>query len=108
MPNLPHESVSQPACAGSVLTLTGSMDLAAAERLQREVVQWLEGEGPVWLDWSQAEYLSAAVIQVLLAFEASLARRGRDLQVSADQEDIRRYLELAGVSGKFRVRPQAA
>jgi len=60
----------------------------------------------VALDWAQAEYVHASVIQVLLAWKQSLAEHGRSLVVACDNAQVRAFLELSGLSGQFPTGPR--
>ena len=83
------------------LRLTGPLEPSIAESAYAAALQAAASDGDVGLDWSQAEYLSAPVLQILLALGDGLRRRERRLVVSAGNGAIQQYLELAGVADSF-------
>jgi len=92
----------------ALMTLEGPVDLEAAASLRVEVERLLGGSAAVRIDWHAAGHFCAGAIQVLLALGAALTARGGSLSVAGDNPDIRRFLELAGLSGHFPVREQSA
>lgn len=84
-----------------LLRLRGVLGPDAAAALHREAAQIAAGRGDVGVDWSAAEHVSAASLQVLLALQKSLSGKGRKLEVVADHPAVRRFLETAGLSGRF-------
>lgn len=99
-----HEDTGTPAA----MVLAGQVDLDAAGRLRTEAERFLAGSGDVTLDWHAAEHVGAGAVQVLLALEAALMAQGRALRVASDNPDVRRFLTLAGLSGRFPVLERTA
>lgn len=93
----------EPGDLQTVLVLSGRIDLEASGRMLAEAERLLAGAGPVALDWRAVEHLGAGAIQVLLALEAALTARGRTLRVAGDNPDVRRFLDVAGLSAHFQV-----
>ncbi len=91
----------------NLLVLTGQVGPDAANRLRAEAERLAAGAGAVDLDWREAEMLSASSLQVLVALKISLSKRGRTLQVSGDNPNLRRLLDLAGLSSMFPCRKLA-
>lgn len=85
----------------NLLVLAGQVGLDATAKLLDEAED-LAGEArDVDLDWREADVVSASSLQVLLALGVSLSERGRAMRITADNPDIRRLLELAGLSTRF-------
>jgi hypothetical protein len=55
----------------------------------------------VALDWENAEHVDGCVLQVLLALQLSLNRRGLRVCVARDNPKVRDYLRRAGLSAYF-------
>jgi len=92
----------------TLLVLEGEIGLEAAADLRSEGERLLAGSGGVALDWHAATHVGAGAIQVLLALQAALGARGMALDVARDNPSVRRFLELAGVSGHFPAAEQTA
>ncbi|TAM99543.1 MAG: anti-sigma factor antagonist [Rhizobiaceae bacterium] len=92
--------VEQP--AHHLIELAGMLGLEAAAPLRDEARCLVQSRKNVAIDWSAAEHVGASALQVLLALQKSLEADGRKLSVAADNASVRRYLELAGLSGYFR------
>jgi anti-anti-sigma regulatory factor len=84
-----------------LLLMEGQMDLDAAATLQAAAERLLAGSEGVAIDWHAAGHVCAGAVQVLLALEVALSSCGRALHVANDNPDVRRYLELAGLSSRF-------
>ena len=80
------------------LILTGHVSLDRAVELHGAASKAAKAGRDVVLDWSQAEHLSAAALQVLLALRAALAARGRKLLVNETPAPLLRALEVAGAA----------
>jgi len=91
-----------------LLVLAGDIGLEAAADLRAEAERLLAGSASVALDWGAARHVCASAAQVLLALQAALSTRGRTLEVVRDNADVRRFLELAGLSLHFRLMELAA
>jgi anti-anti-sigma regulatory factor len=92
---------TEESAAGNLLILSGPIGMDATPRLHAEAQRLASRSGDVAVDWTQAEYLGAGAVQVLLALRVALAENGRKLHVAADRPAIRESLELAGISGHF-------
>ena len=94
--------------AHPLLVLSGHIDLDAAAHLRAEAERLAAGCEAMTVDWHAATHVSAGAVQVLVALQAALSARGRTLHVARDNQDVRRFLELAGLSGRFPVLEQSA
>ena len=84
-----------------VLVLGGVLDLNAAFQVHSEAIRLLDRSQDLVLDWSDAEYVSSSVIQILLALRTELNLRKRTLTVGADNPEVRTLLEWSGLSPHF-------
>jgi len=91
----------------ALLVLEGQIDLEAAADLRVEAERLLAGSDAVAVDWRAAAHVCPGAVQVLLSLEAELSARSRALRVVRDNPDVRRFLELAGLSGRFPVEQTA-
>jgi len=87
--------------SSDVLVLAGSLGPEAVVRLHHEALHLAAGDKPVAFDWSDASYLSAGALQVLLALRAALSQRGLEPHLAGDNPAIRRSLDFAGLSAHF-------
>jgi anti-anti-sigma factor len=92
----------------ALLVLEGQIGLEAAADLRSEGERVLAGSEAVAIDWHESTHVGAGAVQVLLSLAAALSARGRALCVAGDNPDVRRYLELAGLSQHFPVSEPAA
>jgi anti-anti-sigma regulatory factor len=56
---------------------------------------------PILLDWAEANYVDASILQVLLSLRPSLAQQRPPVSVVKDNPSIREYLESSGLSSYF-------
>ena len=87
----------------NLLVLVGQIGLDATAQLRDEAEHLAASARHVDVDWREAESLTASCLQVLVALAISLSERGQTLRVTADNPEIRRSLELAGLSERFPV-----
>ena len=85
----------------TILALAGQIGLEAAGPLKAEAMRLAENSGEVAVDWRGCGHVGLAGVQVLLALDVALAGKGRKLHVAMDNPDVRHFLELAGLSGRF-------
>jgi anti-anti-sigma regulatory factor len=83
------------------LRLRGALGPDAAAVLHPEAVRIATGDEDVEIDWSAAEHVSAAALQVLIALDTALSARGRKLVIANDNPGVRQFLEAAGLSSRF-------
>ena len=87
--------------SGNLLVLAGQIGVDAAAQLLDEAELLAANAGDVGVDWREAETVTASSLQLLLALGVSLAERGQTLRVTGDNPNVRRLLELAGLSARF-------
>lgn len=87
----------------SLLVLAGQIGADAAPQLRNQALLLTAGAGPVDIDWREAETVTAGSLQVLLALGIALSQRGQPLRVVADHPNLRRLLDVAGLSAHFPV-----
>lgn len=88
--------------SGDALTLkfVGRSRFEAAESLKSALLA-SRPKANVALDWENAEHVDGCVLQVLLALQLSLNRRGLRVCVARDNPKVRDYLRRAGLSAYF-------
>jgi len=90
----------------AVVTVRGRTTVEACKQLQQRLLQ-ANISGNVVVEWEQAEHVHASLLQILLALQAMIAPRGFSLSVGKDSRQVRNYLEMAGLAGRFPVQPAA-
>lgn len=93
----------RPTTAGDLLLLSGAVSLDAVQQLNEAALQALTGGRAVTIDWAEARRVCAGAVQVLLVLRSALLMRGLVLSVTGDNTDVRRTLELAGLSHFFPI-----
>jgi anti-sigma B factor antagonist len=82
----------------STVRLEGELDLAAAERLERELLTAVkECDGELHVDLVAVTYLDSSAIRALLRASALASDDGKRLRISGASGVSRRVLEIAGV-----------
>ena len=89
-----------------LLVLTGSTRVETAEELYEHLLQAQPAQD-LGVDWSGAEYVHACVLQVLLAYGKTLGHSGHSIRVNNDNEHVRDFLQVSGLSDYFPLRQQA-
>jgi anti-anti-sigma factor len=87
----------------AMVKIEGNARVETAVLLKQELSR-MQIDHEVAIDWSDAEHVDACVLQVLLAFRKSLAKRGFSLMVDKDNPKVRNYLKLSGLAQFFPVR----
>ena len=85
-----------------LLVLTGQINLDAAAQLREQALQLAAVSRPVEIDWSGVGHLCPAAVQVLLALGMALSGAAQ-LRIRRDNRRVRDFLELAGLSDRFRL-----
>lgn len=88
----------------AVLTLRGDARADAARLLLEQLLQSATDKNIV-VDWERAEHVDTCVLQVLLAFQKLLAQQGFSLNIIKDNQAVREYLRLSGLSDNFCLHP---
>ena len=83
------------------VTLAGNPDLSAVERLHAVLLGLADGGQDIVIDCANAEHVSSAALQVLMAAEAVLAQKRQRLRIEAESAAVRDYLRLAGLDERF-------
>ncbi len=86
------------------VTLVGRAGVDLAGELRTKLSEIGPTES-ISIDWGKAEHVEASVLQVLLSLQRS---GGRSLCVRGDNEKVRQYLKLSGLSESFPVIGDAA
>ena len=85
----------------NLLVLAGQIGSDVAAQLRDKAERLAASARDVDVDWRDAETLNASCLQVLVALGVLLSVRGRTLRVTADNPDVRRLVDLAGLSACF-------
>jgi len=91
----------QPREPRNLLILAGQIGPDAAAQLRDDAAHLAATGRGVDMDWREAESVTAASLQVLIALGVSLDGQGQTLRVTCDHPGIRGLLELAGLSNRF-------
>ncbi len=87
----------------SVLTVTGSIDAATSGELAAALDgQTAAGHIRLVVDLSAVDYVSSAGLRALLIALKAARQAGGDLHIAGAQQDVKRVLELAGITGLIR------
>src|SRR5436190_24389993 len=82
----------------STVRLEGELDLAAADRLEKELLAAVDAcAGELRVDLAGVTYLDSSAIRALLLASALASDDGKRLRVSGASGMSRRVLEIAGV-----------
>ena len=81
--------------------VAGVADVSIAEQLHRKATELADSGKDVVVTLKEAVRLDASALQVLLALREELSGSGKNLSLSGVPQQIRGYLELAGVSCLF-------
>ena len=90
----------------AIVRIDGEIEFATAPRLRSELLDLAQdGATPVILDLSNVPFLDSAGISLLIQAKKRLDAAGSDLVLRAPQPNIRRVLEISGVTELFRIEP---
>src|SRR5262245_26633685 len=81
----------------SALELRGAVTSYYAEQLYAAAVRLAQGADDVLVRCGDAQHLGGAAVQILVALERALARKGRRLTVEAAAPALVRALRLGGL-----------
>ena len=98
------ETQNAPETSGgaAVVAIPEQNGVAAAAAVRREVLELLKGPAQdITLDCRQVPSVGTSLLQVMLATEGVLARRGRSLRLAGAGQGLRQCLEVAGMKGWF-------
>ena len=86
-----------------VLALSGELDMAAKPAFEQQLLQSIDGNGPLILDLSEVTYMDSTAVGVLVTVRrtANLSR-GR-FAVVCGQGDIERMLSYTGLDVAFDI-----
>jgi len=97
-----------PATTAVLVTVTGDVDLATAERLRETVLARIEPGREVCLDCSGVQFLDSAGLRVLLEADRTARTTRASLVLAAPSDAVARTIQLAGVAEVLTVRPAVA
>jgi anti-anti-sigma factor len=86
-----------------IITVAGDVDLAAHERFQAEVEQWLPASGGMVIDCSGVTFLDSMGLRVLVQARQRAADEEYEFALAAPSQPVLRVLELAGVKSLFPI-----
>jgi anti-anti-sigma factor len=90
--------------AAALVRIDGEVEFATAPRLRTTLLDLArDGATPVVLDLAEVPFLDSAGISLLIQAKKRLATIGSDLVLRAPQPNIRRVLEISGVTELFRI-----
>jgi anti-sigma B factor antagonist len=81
---------------GHLVEVSGEVDLASAPQLFETLVQWSEGD--VHVDLSGVSYVDSSGLHALFRAERRANERGRRVIVHGTRPNVRRIMEIAGVT----------
>lgn len=87
---------------GSVVRVTGELDMATSSELESELERANAGERVV-VDLTECTFLDSTALRVLLAGASRSEAGGGALELVAPDERVRRVLEIAGVETKIPI-----
>jgi anti-sigma B factor antagonist len=87
-----------------VLELHGELDLLGAPLLEQEIDR-LSASSPstIVLDTQDLQFIDSAGLRVILAADEAARARGGELAMTPGPQQVRRLLEIAGVSKRLRI-----
>ncbi|MCL2088497.1 MAG: STAS domain-containing protein [Oscillospiraceae bacterium] len=88
-----------------VLFLSGRLDTASAADLQSVLLDELDSEKNVVLDFMNVEYISSAGLRVLLLGEKKAIKTGAKQTLTNVSEDIMEVLRITGFSNILTILP---
>jgi anti-sigma B factor antagonist len=89
---------------GAVVRIEGEVEFATAPRLRATLLDLAqEGVSPVVVDLAAVSFLDSAGISLLIQAKKRLANANADLVLRSPQQNIRRVLEISGVTEFFRI-----
>ncbi|MCU1429485.1 MAG: putative anti-sigma factor antagonist [Actinomycetia bacterium] len=91
----------------AIVRIEGEVEFATAPRLRATLLDLAhQGALPVILDLSEVSFLDSAGISLLIQAKKRLANGGSDLVLRAPQRNVRRVLEISGVTELFSIQPE--
>lgn len=83
-----------------LVRVKGEMDLATADEIRRAIDKRMEGEKRqhLLLNLSHVSFIDSSGVGVILGRYRSITRRGGRLAIVQPQPQVRRVLEIAGLS----------
>ena len=82
-----------------VLTLTGELDMASAERLQQAIdEEGLRAETSVVLNLEGLQFIDSTGLRVMLKALERCRARGQDFAITPGSQQVQRLLSVAGVA----------
>ena len=91
-----------------VLRLSGSFHLELAQPLHQAALEAADHSGNVLVDCSQAQHLDGCTLQILLALQAAMQGAGRSFGFTGANEQVRKDLTWAGLTGHFGGAPEVS
>lgn len=85
---------------GSVLRVTGEVDLSAAKQFQAAIEEAADGGDRLVIDLSACDFIDSTAIAVMVRAHRELSATGRKLVVCSPRDQVRRVLEITGLIAK--------
>jgi len=82
------------AAKGDILNLTGNLDIRQAELLHESLKKLKAGKKNIILDFSEADDIDLAVLQLLFSFKKSIHDESRTVEFENVNEKIRERISL--------------
>jgi anti-anti-sigma factor len=88
----------------ATVRIDGELEFATAPQLRTILLDLAhDGARPVVLDMRRVSFLDSVGISLLIQAKKRLAASGSDLVLQAPQANVRRVLEISGVSDLFHI-----
>ncbi len=82
-----------------ILALTGELDMASAELLQRAIDgEELQGEAMVVLDLQQLQFVDSTGLRIILAALERCRERQQEFAITPGSQQVQRLLSITGVA----------
>ncbi len=95
------ESQAEPKIEKQLIEVERSGDWMPADELHASAVAAASAGSDVTLNLDRIDHLDASALQILLALDADLGKRGRKLELAKASPHLLKWFEFAGADGHF-------
>jgi anti-sigma B factor antagonist len=88
----------------SVVRPTANLDVAGAQKLEKELVTAVPTDGELIIDLSACKFVASSGLRVLLKSAQRLSREGADLVIIGASDTVREVLKVSGFDRVVTVR----
>lgn len=92
---------------GTIVRVTGELDLSTHDRLADELTSIAAGGGAVVVDLAECDFIDSSGIRALLIGGKAAEQAGGTLSLAAPKPHVVRILDVTGVASALPIHPSA-